>query len=274
MVKIVSGIDDTGEIVLWDYTVYHAGDRNAEAIYDIPHHHIVSLGGWMMPTPGAHAFGVGPWRAPGAVINGMARDMQLNLMAEKAGADPLEFRLKHLKEERMKGVLRAAAEKFGWTPGKPPSGRGWGISCGFDANTYIAFMGEVEIDKSSGKVGLKRIVCAQDMGLCVNPQGSTIQMEGAMTMGMGCALTEELKFKNGKIFDRNFDTYSVPRFSWLPEIETVLVDNMDQPPQGGGEPGIIGIGAVVATGIHDATGAKLFQMPMIPARVKEALSKI
>jgi CO/xanthine dehydrogenase Mo-binding subunit len=143
-----------------------------------------------------------------------------------------------------------------------------------DAGTYVVHMGEVEVDKNSGKVRLKRLVCAQDMGLSVNPQGSTIQMEGSMTMGMGYALTEEVKFKNGKIFDLNFDTYSIPRFSWLPKIDTVIVDNMDKPAQGGGEPGIVGVGAVVATGIYDATGAKLFRMPMTPERVKEALEKV
>ena len=274
VVKIVSGLDDSGNVVFWEYTSYHAGDRNTEAIYDIPNHLTTTVGGWMMSAKGAHAFSVGAWRAPGAGINGFARDLQFNLMAEKAGVDPLEFRLRHLKDERMKGVLKAAAEKFGWTPHKAPSGRGWGISCGLDANTYVAFMGEVEIDKNSGKVRLKRIVCAQDMGLSVNPQGSTIQMEGAMTMGMGYALTEEVKFKNGKIFDRNFDTYEIPRFSWLPKIETIIIDNMDKPSQGGGEPAIVGMGAVIATGIYDATGAKLFRLPMTPARVKEALAKV
>jgi CO/xanthine dehydrogenase Mo-binding subunit len=274
IVKIVSGIDDAGNIVLWDYSVYHAGDRNSEAIYLIPHHRIVSLGGWMMPAPGTHVFNVGPWRAPGAGINGFARSMQINLMAEKAGIDPLEFRLKHLKDERMKNTLKAAAEKIGWKSHATRSGRGWGIACGFDANTYVAHIGEVEVDKNSGKVRLKRIVCAQDMGLSVNPQGSIIQMEGAMTMGMGYALTEEVKFSNGKIFDLNFDTYNIPRFSWLPTIGTVVIDNMDKPSQGGGEPGIVGVGAVIATGIYDATSAKLFQMPMTPKRVKAALKKV
>jgi isoquinoline 1-oxidoreductase len=273
VVKIVSGIDDAGHIVLWDYTVYHAGERNAEIIYNVPHHRLVSLGSWMMPTPGAHAFGVGPWRAPGAPINGFARALHINLMAEKAGMDPLEFRLKNLKEERMKVTLKAAAEKIGWKPHATRSGRGWGMACGMDANTYVVHVGEVEVDKDSGKVRLKRIVCAQDMGLSVNPQGSTIQMEGCMTMGMGYALAEEVKFRNGKILDMNFDTYAIPRFSWLPTIETVIVDNMNEPPQGGGEPGIVGVGGVIATGVYDATGAKLFQMPMTPKRVKAALKK-
>lgn len=174
----------------------------------------------------------------------------------------------------MKGTLKAASEKIGWKPHTIRSGRGWGIACGMDANTYVVHVGEVEVDKNSGKVRLKRIVCAQDMGLSVNPQGSTIQMEGCMTMGMGYALTEEVKFRNGKILDINFDTYTIPRFSWLPAIETVIVDNMDKPPQGGGEPGIVGVGAVIATGIYDATGAKLHQMPMTPKRVKAALKKV
>ncbi len=274
VVKVVSGIDEAGNVVLWDYTVYHAGDRNTDAIYNIPHLRIVSLGGWMRATPGAHPFGVGPWRAPGAHINGLARSMQFNLMAEKAGMDPLAFRLKHLKDERLKGALKAAADKLGWKPHAARSGRGWGIACGIDANSYVAHVGEVEVDKGSGKVRLKRIVCAIDMGLSVNPQGSRIQLEGAMTMGMGYALTEELKFKNGKIFDLNFDSYSIPRFSWLPKIDTVIVPNMNQPAQGGGEPGIVGVGAVIATGIYDATGAKLFRMPMTPERVKEALAKV
>jgi nicotinate dehydrogenase subunit B len=274
IVKIVSGIDDAGNIVLWDYTVYHAGERNSEVIYNIPHHRIVTLGGWMMATPGAHAFDVGAWRAPGAAINGFARALQINLMAEKAGMDPLEFRLKNLKEERMKSTLKAAAEKIGWKPHATRSGRGFGVACGLDANSYVAHVGEVEVDKESGRVRLKRIVCAQDMGLCVNPQGSTIQMEGCMTMGMGYALAEEVKFRNGKILDTNFDTYTIPRFSWLPTIETVIVDNMDKPPQGCGEPGLVGVGAVIATGIYDATGAKLFQMPMTPKRVKAALNGV
>ncbi len=274
VVKIASGIDKSGNIVFWDYTSYHAGDRNAEARYNIPHHLTTTVGSWMMAAKGAHAFDVGAWRAPGAGFNGFARDLHFNLMAEKAGIDPLEFRLRHLKDGRMKGVLKAAAEKIGWKPHKGPSGRGWGISCSLDANSYVAFMGEIEVDKKSGKVRLKKIVCAQDMGLCVNPQGSTIQMEGAMTMGLGYALSEEVGFKGGKILDENFGTYEIPRFSWLPEIETIIIDNMDKPAQGCGEPPIVGMGAVIATGIHDATGAKVFRLPMTPPRVKEALGRV
>jgi nicotinate dehydrogenase subunit B len=171
-------------------------------------------------------------------------------------------------------VLRAAAQKFGYTSSKTPSGRGYGMSCAIDANTYVAHMAEVDVDKTSGKIEVKRIVCAMDMGLCVNPQGSILQMEGSCVMGLGYALSEEIRFKNGEIFDRNFDTYHIPRFSWLPKIETVILKNYDFPPQGCGEPPVVGIGAIIATGVYDATGAKLFKMPMTPDQVKEALGRV
>jgi CO/xanthine dehydrogenase Mo-binding subunit len=98
-------------------------------------------------------------------------------------------------------------------------------------------------------------------------------MEGCITMGLGYALTEEVHFQGGKILDTNFDTYELPRFSWLPRIETVIVDSKEAP-QGGGEPAIIVMGAVIANAIHDATGARLFQLPMTPERIKTALTKL
>ena len=113
-------------------------------------------------------------------------------------------------------VLKAAAEKFGWTPQKSPSGRGFGVACAIDSGTYVTLMAEVKVDKELGRVQVKRIVCAQDMGLAINPEGAKIQMEGGVTMGLGYCLAEEIHFKGGDILDRNFDTYQLPQFSWLP----------------------------------------------------------
>jgi isoquinoline 1-oxidoreductase len=274
IIKIKSGFDGSGNIVFWQYDVHMAGDRGAEIIYDVPHHRVNVYGSWMMPPEGAHPFRVGPWRAPGAPNNIHAKELQMSIMAAKAGIDPLEFRLKHLKDEKMIGALKAAAEKFGYTPSKLPSGRGYGISCGIDADTYVVHLGEVEVDKTTGKIRIKRIVCVYDIGLCVNPQGTKMQMEGACVMGMGYALAEGLRFSDGVILDRNFDTYDIPRFSWVPKIETVILKKDNSPPQGAGEPAVIGIGAVIATGVYDATGARLFNMPMTPERVKEALEKV
>ncbi|MGB3223427.1 MAG: molybdopterin cofactor-binding domain-containing protein [Desulforhopalus sp.] len=132
-------------------------------------------------------------------------------------------------------------------------------------------MAEVEVDSSSGAVSVRRVVCAQDMGLCVNPEGSAIQMEGCITMGLGYALTEEIYFKGGEIFDSNFDTYEIPKFSWLPKIETVIVENNSAAPQGCGESAIVTMGAALANAIYDACGARVYRLPMTPERVKEAI---
>ena len=192
-------------------------------------------------------------------------------MAAEAKMDPVEFRLKNMVNERMIGALKAAAAKFGWTGAKAPSGRGFGVACGTDVGTCVATMAEVEVDKKTGHVQVKRVVCAQDMGLVINPQGATIQVEGCVTMGLGYALSEDVHFKGGKILDLNFSTYELPRFSWVPKIETVFVNAKEGPSHGGGEPGIIVMGAVIANAIYDATGARVLQLPMTPERIKEAI---
>ncbi|RPJ62570.1 MAG: xanthine dehydrogenase family protein molybdopterin-binding subunit [Acidobacteria bacterium] len=192
-------------------------------------------------------------------------------MAAKLKVDPLEFRLKNTSDPRARSVLEAAAKRFGYKPAVSPSGRGIGIACGIDAETYVAEIAEVTLDKSNN-VTVKKIVCAQDMGVVVNPEGALQQVEGCLTMGLGYALTEEVHFKGGEILDRNFDSYELPRFSSLPKLETVIIDAPEVPAQGGGEPAIVPVGAAIANAIFDATGARLFRMPMTPERVKEALT--
>ncbi len=271
--KIRSGVTEANQIVFWNYDVYFGGPRGAEQFYHIPHHRELSHGHYT-GMQGAHPFNTGYWRAPGNNTNTFARESHLDIMAAKLRMDPLEFRLKNLKDERMIGVLKAAAKKFGWTASPAPSNRGLGVACGVDAGAYVATMAEVEVDQESGRVWVKRIVCAQDMGLVINPEGAKMQMEGCLTMGLGYSLTEEIRFNGGQILDRNFDTYEIPRFSWLPKIETVLVENPDVPPQGGGEPPIVCMGGVIANAIFDATGARLFELPMTRERIKRALTEV
>jgi CO/xanthine dehydrogenase Mo-binding subunit len=274
IVKISSGIDGGGKVVLWDYDVLYAGERGAAQFYAIPNHRTTARpSGWQGP-PGSHPFATGAWRAPGNNTNTFARESQIDIMAVATGMDPVEFRLKNLSDLRMIRVLKAAAERFGWTPAKPPSKRGYGVACGMDAGTWVAMIIEAEVDAKKGTVQVKRVVCAQDMGLVVNPEGAKMQVEGCATMGMGYALTEEVHFKDGRVLDTNFDTYELPRFSWVPKIETVLIDAKDSPSQGGGEPAIILMGAVIANAIYDRTGARLFQLPMTPERILAAIQKV
>jgi len=276
VVNIKSGVSNSGQIVFWDYEVLWAGERSSQQFYSIPHHRTVVRGEWGGGRGGGesgHPFDVGAWRAPGSNTNTFARESHIDIMAAKAGIDPLEFRLMNLNDERMKRILKAAAGKFGWTAAKAPSGRGCGLACADYLGTYLATMAELEVNKETGAVQVKRVVCAQDMGVAVNPDGATLQIEGCITMGLGYALTEEVHFRGREVKDLNFDTYQLPRFSWLPKIETVLVNSPEVPISGGGEPPIITMGAVVANAIFDATGARLLQLPMTPERVKEGLKR-
>jgi nicotinate dehydrogenase subunit B len=273
IVRITSGVDGDGKITLWDYDVYYAGDRAAELFYDIPNVRMRVFGGWRGAGSDVHRFGVGPWRAPGANMNVFARESHVDVMAAALKADPVEFRLRNMGEERMRRVLQEAAKAFGWTPAPAPSGRGWGVACGVDSGSHAVLAVKVKVDRASGAVKVERVVCAQDMGVVVNPDGATMQVEGCITMGLGYVLSEEVQFRGGQIRDDNFDSYTVPRFSWLPSIETVLVKNDALAPQGGGEPAIVPMGAAIANAVFDATGTRLFRLPMTPARVKAALEQ-
>ena len=272
VLKIRAGLDASKRIVSWDYLVIAAGDRGAAHFYDIPHHRTVVRGSWGgRGVAGFHPFAVGPWRAPGASTNTFARESHIDILAAKTGMDPVAFRLAHLKDERMIRVLRAAAKRFGWTPKTAPSGRGVGVACGTDAGTHVASIVEVKVDKATGAITVVRVVAVQDMGVVVNPEGAIQQMEGCITQGLGYVLGEEIRFRNGEILDRNFDTYQMPRFSWLPTIEVEILPNPGLAAQGGGEPAIINMGAAVANAVFDGVGARLFRLPMTPERVKAAL---
>ncbi|MDM7996386.1 MAG: molybdopterin-dependent oxidoreductase [Acidobacteriota bacterium] len=270
VVTIRSGIDDSGRICYWDYHVFFAGDRSSQNIYDVPHLRTVSRGAGF-GGGGPHPFPTGAWRGPGSNTNIFARESHMDTMAAKAGMDPVDFRLKNLSDKRMIRVLRAAADRFEWTPAKAPSGRGWGAVCLDYLGTYVAAMAEIHVDKARGQIQVKRIVHAQDMGPIINPEGARMQIEGAVTMGLGYCLSEEIHFRGGEIRDLDFGSYQIPRFSWVPKIESVLVENHEIDPSGCGEPPIVGMGALLANAFFDATGVRIRQLPLTPKRVKENL---
>jgi len=272
VVKIRSGLDSRGRISFWDYRVYFAGDRGAATFYDLPSHRTAVHGSWW-GGGGVHPFNTGAWRAPGTNTNTFARESHMDLMASAAKADPLAFRLAHLKNPRMRRVLEEAARSFGWGDFPRRPGRGKGIACVDYLGTYVAVAAEVEVDPPKGDLQVRRLVCAQDMGQVINPEGARMQIEGCLMMGLGYALSEEVHFRGGEIQDKNFDTYRIPRFSWMPKIETVLVENRALPPQGGGEPAITCLGAVLANAVYDAAGVRLLELPMTPERIQKAMAR-
>jgi len=266
-VKIKSGVDASGKIVLWDYGIYGMGGRGAQVFYDVPHNRVTIY-------QKHHLLLTGAWRAPDNNTNSFARESHIDVMAARAGIDPLDFRLRNIKDPKFQKVLKAGADKFGWTPAKKsPSGRGYGMACGFDVGVPVVLFAEVEVNERTGAVQVKRVVCAQDIGLVINPEGVALQTEGSINMGMGYALTEEVHFTGGKVLDENFDTYQLPIFSWVPEIEMVLIEADHEPCKGAGEPAIICMGGVLVNAVYDATGARLKQIPMTPERVKKALAE-
>ena len=276
-VNVKSATDLNGKIVAWDYAVYAAGDRGAVNAYVMPNCRIRTAGQALYENApvktGVHLFGTGPWRGPGANMNVFAIESQIDIMAAASKTDALTFRMNNLTDQRMLRLFKVAAEKFGWFDVPRHKGQGFGVACNIDAGTYVVCMAEVGVDAATGTVSVRRMVCAQDMGIVVNPEGAKMQIEGGITMGLGYALSEELRFDGGEILDNNFNTYPIPRFSWVPKMEVVLVKNDDLAPQGGGEPAITVTGAVLANAIYDASGARLFQLPMTPERIKQAITE-
>ncbi len=272
VVNAETGIDKDGKISYWDFEIIMAGTRSSEPIYDIPHHRVISRGGGFGGDR-VHPFGTGAWRGPGSNTNVYAMESQTDIMAQAAGIDPVTFRMKTLADKRMQRVLKAAADKFDSPITKGPSGNGIGVTCTDYLGTYVATIAKVKVDKKNGDVKVERIVCAQDMGEIINPQGARLQIEGGITMAVSAALTEEIEFRGSSILTENFDTYEITRFSTAPVIDVVLIDNPEMPPQGCGEPACTTVGAALANAVCDATGVRLYELPMTPERVRKAMMK-
>ena len=265
VMKAAAGVNEAGKLIFWEFDIWCAGTRGTNLFYDVPNNRTR-----MFDKDGIHPFGTGAWRAPGNNSTTFARESHIDIIANKAGVDPLEFRMDNLKEDKMKQALKLAADKFDWNRPKQ-EGHGYGIALGFDAGTYVAMIAEVRVDRETGRVQPIKFVCGQHMGQVVNPHGATVQTEGGILMGLGYALKEDIQFDWGKVNNRNFDSYDITRFSDMPTVDCVFVDAMDEAPQGGGEPAIICVGGAIANAVFDACGARVLRQPVTPERILEAL---
>lgn len=270
VVKLRSGLDAArGAITFWDSIVAGVSQGEAEFPYEM------QATRYQAPTvPGLHPLKVGAWRAPNAHSNAFARESQMDALAAKAGIDPVTLRRRLLNDARMLRLLDLAVATFGWEPAPGPTGRGIGLACGAWRQGFVVAIAQVAVDKATGKVKPERFLEAVDVGMVVNPDGARQQVEGAITMCIGQALSEEIRFKGGRILDKNFDTYLLPRFSAIPRIQVVFPDNADVPTQGIGEPPVVPVAAALANAVFDATGARVTQVPFTPERVLEALKRV
>jgi CO/xanthine dehydrogenase Mo-binding subunit len=260
LIECAGGVDKDGKLAAWDFHNYNSGGAGLASPYRALSSNVVFHG---TDSP----LRQGSYRALAATANHFARESLMDELAHAAGLDPLEFRLRNTDDSRLRAVLEDAASTFGWGKVKPDAGHGFGIAGGFEKGGYIATCVEVAVDKSSGAVRVLRAVSVFDCGAVVNPDQMRNQVEGALIMGLGGALFEEIQFENGKIKNPRFSRYRVPRFGDIPQIEVVLHDRKDHPAAGGGESPIVAIAPAIANAIYSATGVRLRSMPLVPEGV-------
>lgn len=255
VIDVSSGAKTDGTLVFWEYDNYNSGPAAMRTPYEVANQRITF-------HPSDAPLRQGSYRSLAAAANHFARESHMDELAHELRIDALEFRLKNLKNDRLRAVFQAAAEKFGWGKQKGSNGTGFGIGGGFEKGGYIATCAEVSV--KSGAVKVMRVVQAFDCGAVVNPQGLKNQIAGAIMQGLGGALFEAIRFENGRIVNPHLAEYRVPRFSDLPHIEVVLVDRKDQRSMGAGETPLTGIAPAVGNAIFDAAGVRLRSMPLAP----------
>jgi isoquinoline 1-oxidoreductase len=260
VIDVTSGVDKDGVITAWDFHNYNSGSAGLRPVYAIQNQRCEFH---RSDSP----LRQGSYRALASTANHFAREVHIDELAASLKMDPLEFRLKNLKDDRLRAALEAAAKAFGWGKSKPAAGndlRGFGIAGGFEKGGYVANCVEVAVDRATGKTRIVRVVTAFECGAIVNPDGLKNQVEGSIIQGVGGALFEAIDFADGKILNPRFSRYRVPRFSDAPKLETVLLDRKDLQSAGAGECPIVALAPAVNAAIFDATGVRLRSLPMVP----------
>jgi isoquinoline 1-oxidoreductase len=260
LIEIKSGAKRDGTLTAWEFHNYNSGASGIRTLYDVSNQRVAFQA---VPAP----LRQGSYRGLAATANHFARESHMDELAHAVKIDPLEFRLKNLKDARQRAVLEVAAGSFGWGRTRGAE-HGVGIAAGSEKGGYVATCVEVSADRSSGRVQVVRAVSAFECGAVINPDHLKNQVEGALVQGLGGALFEAIEFEDGKIVNARFSKYRVPRFRDTPRIEVVLLDRKDLPPAGAGETPIVAIAPAIGNAIFDATGVRLRSLPMVPAGLK------
>src|SRR5699024_2698999 len=237
----------------------------------------------VQPLP-LQAFDAGPILRTGFMRNVFsghnmfALESLMDELATNAGEDPIDYRLRHLEDDRAIDLLKTVRDEAGWNPSGGSGGSGMGVSFVFytaasgPSSSYMAYIAEVDVDEDSGEVKVNKFTCAIDPGLVINPDGVKNQVEGGVIQAMSWAMKEEVQFDNSIVTSHDWATYPILTFPEVPEIDVVITDHPDQPAKGIGEPVTTPVASAIANAIYDATGARIRQMPFTPDRVKTALA--
>src|SRR5579883_756488 len=253
VIEVRSGVSN-GRIVAWEFHNYNSGASGLNTMYDIPNKREEF-------HPTQYPLRQGSYRGLAATANHFARESHMDELAALSQSEPLEFRLRNLKDERFRAVLQAAADRFGWGKRKAGAGIGYGIAGGFEKGSYVATCAEVHCESGQAP-RIVRVVEAFECGAILNPDMLKNQVEGAVVQGLGGALFEAVEFENGRILDARFSKYRVPRFRDVPKIEVVLIDRKDLAPAGAGETPIMTLAPAVANAIYSVTGERIRSMPL------------
>jgi nicotinate dehydrogenase subunit B len=256
VIDVASAADQDGTLTGWAFTNLNSGPAGLTPPYRIPNLRAVF-------EPAVSPLPQGSYRALAATANNFARECHLDDVALAVGADPVEYRLRHLDDPRLAAVLRAAAEAIGWPGHDLARGAGHGIALGFEKGGRVATAATVEVD-SAGALRVLRLVTAVDCGAVVHPDGLVNQVEGAVMMGLGGALFEAIDFRGGQILNASLTSYRVPRLADLPDVQVIVLDQPDQPPAGGGETPLIAVAPALGNAIFRACGVRLRSLPLAP----------
>jgi isoquinoline 1-oxidoreductase len=237
VIDVRAAVDVTGRLIAWEFDNWNSGGSAIRTPYDVPNQRI-QFHASQSPLK------QGSYRGLAATANHYAREMHMDEIARALKVDAVDFRLKHLKDERMRAVLSAAAKKIGW-PAPSSAGRALGIACGTEKGSYVATAAEVS--KTPGGFKVERLVVVFECGAIVNPDGLRNQVEGAVVQGLGGALFEALEFDRGALSNGTMEQYRVPRFKDVPPIEVVVLDRRDIPSAGAGETPIVCVAPAIGS---------------------------
>ena len=259
VIDIRAGLDDAGSLAAWDLVDINAGAAGIAFPYRVRSCRL-------RYQPAASPVTQGSYRALAATANTFARESHIDELAHAAGADPLQFRLRHLDDDRLGAVVRAVADRFGWGSAAgdvPEPRRGRGIAAGVEKGARVATCAEVCLD-ADGTPRVTRLVSAYECGAVVNPDTVVNQIEGGTIMALGGALFETVALDHGRLALAALASYRVPRFGDIPQVEVVLLDRRDIASAGAGETPLLAVAPAIANAIFSATGRRLRSLPLIP----------
>jgi isoquinoline 1-oxidoreductase len=257
LIETKAGLAADGKLLAWECTNFNSGASARESPYEIAHARETFR---YCESP----LREGSYRVLAATANNFARESFMDELAAAGGADPLDYRLACLKNERLRAVLEAAAERFRWSERRQQrqEGRGIGLACGSEKGSYVAACVEVEADKAGGSLRVLEICEAYECGAIQNPGNLRAQVEGCIIMTLGGALTEDIRFEDGRILNGRFSQYPVPRFKDVPAIVVALLNRTDLPSVGAGETPMIAVPPAIGNAVFDACGVRLRSMPL------------